>query len=452
MGGWDAINPFGEVLARILMPEIDEVVIEIPVLVDEVEVSTAAAVDEVEVNAGIPGPSGSVTVGTVTTGAAGTSVSITNSGTASAAVLNFTIPRGNTGDNGNAATIAVGTVTTGSPGSSATVTNAGTSSAAVFNFAIPAGTAGAAATVSVGSVTTGAAGSSASVSNAGTSAAAVLNFTIPRGDEGYPGTAATVSVGSVTTGAAGSSATVTNSGTSSAAVLDFAIPRGATGADGADGSDYSVSQVVFDDFIGGTAYANGWSASGSGSLGIVSGTDAYPGLMGVLLVSTSTGAGGRTSLTKNSGASYVSFGTVAVDLVMRIAFDSFVFDGTLTGQYRIGFIDTVNATDVDGCFFSSINGGNLFAICRSNNVQTATDLGFAPALDGWHTAKIAVNDDGTSCAFYWDGSLVATIPANIPVNRGTGIGLLINKSATSASNPRLAVNWVYEKYTQSLTL
>jgi len=45
---------------------------------------------------------------------------------------------------GTAATIAAGTTTTLSPGSSATVTNVGTSSAAVFNFGIPAGQTGAA--------------------------------------------------------------------------------------------------------------------------------------------------------------------------------------------------------------------------------------------------------------------------------------------------------------------
>lgn len=52
-------------------------------------------------------------------------------------------PTGATGATGTAATIAVGTVTTGAPGSAATVTNAGTSSAAVFNFSIPQGVAGA---------------------------------------------------------------------------------------------------------------------------------------------------------------------------------------------------------------------------------------------------------------------------------------------------------------------
>ncbi len=52
---------------------------------------------------GATGPAGSaatVSVGTVTTGAAGSQASVTNSGTASAAVLNFTIPQGAPGSSG----------------------------------------------------------------------------------------------------------------------------------------------------------------------------------------------------------------------------------------------------------------------------------------------------------------------------------------------------------------
>ena len=52
---------------------------------------------------GTPGAAGanaSVTVGSTTTGAAGSSAAVTNSGTAQAAVFNFTIPRGETGATG----------------------------------------------------------------------------------------------------------------------------------------------------------------------------------------------------------------------------------------------------------------------------------------------------------------------------------------------------------------
>ena len=52
---------------------------------------------------GTTGPTGAaatIAVGTVTTGAAGSSASVSNSGTSGAAVLDFTIPRGDTGSTG----------------------------------------------------------------------------------------------------------------------------------------------------------------------------------------------------------------------------------------------------------------------------------------------------------------------------------------------------------------
>ena len=54
-----------------------------------------------------------------------------------------TSPQGPKGATGEAASIKVGTVTTGEAGSEASVKNAGTASAAVFNFTIPRGATGA---------------------------------------------------------------------------------------------------------------------------------------------------------------------------------------------------------------------------------------------------------------------------------------------------------------------
>lgn len=52
-------------------------------------------------NAGEDGADATVSVGTTTTGAPGTNAAVTNTGTAGAAVFNFTIPRGDKGDAGN---------------------------------------------------------------------------------------------------------------------------------------------------------------------------------------------------------------------------------------------------------------------------------------------------------------------------------------------------------------
>lgn len=98
--------------------------------------------------AGDVGPANSLAIGSVTTGAAGSSASATITGTAPSQTLDLVIPRGNTGATGaagpqgatgSAATITVGTVDTVDPDDPATVTNSGTSGAAVLDFEIPKG-------------------------------------------------------------------------------------------------------------------------------------------------------------------------------------------------------------------------------------------------------------------------------------------------------------------------
>lgn len=82
---------------------------------------------------GEKGDAATVTVGTVTEGS---TFAVTNSGTTTDAVLNFTLKKGDKGDPGNSGTIAVGTVTSGT---TASVTNRGTNTAAVFDFVVPKG-------------------------------------------------------------------------------------------------------------------------------------------------------------------------------------------------------------------------------------------------------------------------------------------------------------------------
>jgi hypothetical protein len=109
---------------------------------------------------GDTGAAATVQVGNTNTGAPGTNAQVTNAGNEHFAVFNFTIPRGDKGetgatgaqgakgdkgdkgDTGAAATIAVGSTTTTNPGTNATVINSGTTSAAVLNFGIPRGATG----------------------------------------------------------------------------------------------------------------------------------------------------------------------------------------------------------------------------------------------------------------------------------------------------------------------
>lgn len=231
---------------------------------------------------GDPGKAATITIGDVS---AGQSASVTNVGSQTDAIFDFTLPKG---DPGSAATIAVGTVTSGA---SASVINSGTSDAAVFNFVLPKGdqgdpgtgltllgtyatladlqaahptgqrgnayfvgddttgyvylwdpdttawvnigelkgpkgNTGATPSLSIGTVQTG---SPSAVTITGTTDYPVLNFTLEQGDKGDTGNAGTIAVGSVTSGA---TASVTNSGTSTAAVFDFVLPKGDKGDQG----------------------------------------------------------------------------------------------------------------------------------------------------------------------------------------------------------------------------
>ena len=198
---------------------------------------------------GAPGAAATVAVGTVTTGAAGSGAAVTNAGTASAAVFNFTIPRGDKGDTGLTGPQGLQGPKgdTGPEGPQGPKGDTGEGLTVLGRYDTPEALQSAVPTPSAGAnyyVGTAAPydvytytqtdgwlnvgplqGAKGDTGPAG-----------PQGEPGAPGTAATVAVGTVTTGAAGSGAAVTNAGTASAAVFNFTIPRGDKGETGAAGA------------------------------------------------------------------------------------------------------------------------------------------------------------------------------------------------------------------------
>lgn len=146
--------------------------------------------------------------------------------------------KGDTGAQGNAGTITIGTVTTGA---TPAVENVGTAQNAILNITLPAGSAynifntyssTADAEADIANIPDNSmviiAGSGSDngdvLINKGGTLVYVTNLTGAQGiqgPQGETGAAATITVGTVTTGAIPS---VTNSGTSSAVVLDFVLP------------------------------------------------------------------------------------------------------------------------------------------------------------------------------------------------------------------------------------
>ena len=148
-----------------------------------------------------------ITIGTVTTGASDSSVIVTNSGTAGAVVLNFTIPRGVKGDTGEGFSIH-------KTYASVALMNADAANVAEGKFVLIAST--------VEDVDN----AKLYVKSSSNTFTYLTDMSGATGLKGEPGNAATITVGTVTTGAPGSQAAVTNVGDEHSAQLNFTIPKG----------------------------------------------------------------------------------------------------------------------------------------------------------------------------------------------------------------------------------
>jgi hypothetical protein len=310
---------------------------------------------------GLLGVVPSTTVGATTTGAAGSNASVTNSGTLIDPILNFTIPRGTTGDTG----------ATGPQG--------------------PQGNAGAAATVAAGTTTTGAAGSNATVVNSGTSSAAVFDFTIPRGNTGATGatgTAATITAGTTTTTAPGTNATVTNSGTSAAAVFDFGIPRGAGVIAGgtagqylakASSTDYDTAWITI---TGALSYQGSWNAStNTPTLTSSVGTNGY---YYVVSVAGSTNLNGVTDWQVGDWAIYNGTIWQKIDQTNLVT--------SVAG--RTGAVVLAN-TDISGLGTMSTQNANAVAITGGSISGLSSPLPVASGGTGTSTPNIVAGSNIT---------------------------------------------------------
>lgn len=211
-------------------------------------------------------------------------------------------PKGDTGSAGPAGTIEIGTVSTGEPGTSASVTNSGTASAAILNFTIPQGPKG--DTGATGA--TGAAGPTGPQGPAGVA-----------GPAGQDGSTPVVTAAATVDNNTGIPAVeVVKTGTDAAPVFTFNFSnlKGATGAqgpagqDGADGADGADGTDGITPAIAATATVDGLSMQNPTVTVSKTGTDeapvfnfAFSGLKGATGDTGATGSTGATGATGPQG-------------------------------------------------------------------------------------------------------------------------------------------------------
>jgi hypothetical protein len=275
---------------------------------------------------GAPGPPGpaTISIGATTSGLTA-SVSMSASGTPTAAVLDFVLPNGPPGPAGPAGPV-------GAPGAASTVPG-------------PPGPAGP-TTITVGSTTTG----PASVTNSGTSTNAVLNFVLPTGPVGPygpPGAASTVpgppgpagpttiTVGSTTTGPA----SVTNSGTSTNVVLDFVVPAGTPGTPGTPGSGGSAT---FNGILGDTS-----TKTSDTYLTIASdGGNSYE--QGIKLIHHSPNYGWRIRGSDVDDKFHINYTQAGVENADAVTIDSGLTNSNYTNFVGIKQVNPIYELDVTG--------------------------------------------------------------------------------------------------------
>ncbi len=186
---------------------------------------------------GAPGAA-TVQIGTVT---AGSTASVTNSGTQNAATLNFVLPQGATGPTG-----ATGLTWRG-PWS--TTTSYAANDAVSYGGSAYIATANSQGTAPVGS----------SYSGAAWALLAAQGAAGPAGTTGPTGATPAFTINLTITGQPGSNAAVVLGGTAANPTLTFTVPQGATGATGSGGSGGSGGAVFT------TVHTVQGTASGAGS-------------------------------------------------------------------------------------------------------------------------------------------------------------------------------------------
>lgn len=202
-------------------------------------------------------------------------------------------------------------------------------------------------------------------------------------------------------------------------------------------NDTDIKHFESSDWISSNS-ANGkdWTISGSGLAVSNYGVNGTEKAFGIVALTTSTSSTGSTFFSKGGSISApgLILGNHSIKYRNRLALEN-LSDGTETYSATNGFSDDLTSPTPNNCvmfrYRHSVNGGRWEAVCASGGTETATDTGVT-ADTLFSIFDIRINQSGTSCTFYINGSLVATITTNIPsVTMTLKFGILKSAGTTA---------------------
>ena len=218
------------------------------------EVAAASVIEVVGV--GPQGPSGTIAVGSVSTGPAGSSASVTNAGTSTNAIFDFVIPKGETGDvtpEAAAAKVAAQAAATSAAGSASSAASSATAAAS-------------SATSAASGATSAASSASSSASSASTATTKALEASTSAANAAAGATSSAASAASAATKASEASTSASNAAASATAASNKAAEATASAATASSAAASTAGSVTAAANSATSSAASATSAADSASI------------------------------------------------------------------------------------------------------------------------------------------------------------------------------------------
>ena len=212
-------------------------------------------------------------------------------------------------------------------------------------------------------------------------------------------------------------------------------------------SDFSITQEFFDDFLTlGPSSTLPLSFLKPANIGGAIFVSPENSKQGVLILSTNPllSANQRSAVTSNATIHLGQGSEYRLIFSSRRGTSS--FSDSVSGIIDMGFhsdLATNSQYPDNGCYFTSVNGGNWMAHSVTESIAPEiTDTGI-PCDTTWRTFEIRINFDSSEAHYYIDNILVAIHTKSIPKDNDThtAIGYRCLRKSIYTLNVELRLDW-----------